>query len=171
MNKSLLIFGVFSLVCSFQPLFATSYYVDGANGHNSNLGLSATSAFQTIAKASSVMNAGDTCYICTGNYYTGTTNIIEPVNSGSAGMPITYTNYAGDRVNLMGGNNIYHDSVGDRVAGPYIDDSCSNMTVANNLVYNMDLGMVLNLPDNNLSAYNNTLASTSGTSIISSGTG
>jgi hypothetical protein len=64
--------------------------------------------------------------------------------------------------------NIYHDGIGLWTAGPYLDDDCSNFTVADNLVYNMDWGMMMNLPNTSIAAYNNTLAA-SGSSIVASG--
>ena len=41
----------------------TTYYVDGANGNDNNNGQSLAQAWQTIAKANAVLEAGDTLQI------------------------------------------------------------------------------------------------------------
>jgi len=54
----------FSLLCAASPLLAAEYYVDADSGSDSNSGLSETSAFKTLQKASSMSLApGDSVYL------------------------------------------------------------------------------------------------------------
>lgn len=86
----------------------TTYYVR-TTGSDSNLGLSANAAWQTIAKAGTVASPGDTVYVGAGTY--GELN--SPL-SGSNGLPVKYiadtsgsqTGDAGDvKIVASGGNN------------------------------------------------------------------
>jgi hypothetical protein len=56
------------------------------SGNDQNAGNSSSAPFRTIAKASAAANAGDTVFLMPGNYQ----EAVIPVNSGTAGQPITY---------------------------------------------------------------------------------
>lgn len=75
---------------------ATTYYVDGTNGSDTNNGTSLNTAFKTIQKAANVMIAGDTSYIRTGTYR----ETVAPVNSGSSGLPIKFKAYNNEVVTV-----------------------------------------------------------------------
>ena len=84
---------------------ATDYYVDkesiGGTCSDSNPGTSESQPWCTIRKSNSVLQAGDTAYIRQGIYTDNDGGaIINPDNSGSAGNPITYTNYQDEEVIL-----------------------------------------------------------------------
>ena len=80
-------------------LSATNYYVATSYGNDSNNGTSLTTPYKTIAKAASVMSAGDICYIRQGRYR----EAISISNlSGSNGSPIVFTNYNSERVIIDG---------------------------------------------------------------------
>jgi len=81
---------VITLSCSH--LFGTNYYV-AKDGANSNPGTEAA-PFLTIAKASSVLQAGDTCFIKAGVYR----EELKPTRNGTANSPIVYTHYQNDSV-------------------------------------------------------------------------
>ncbi len=72
---------------------ATNYYIDKANGIDSNSG-SQSSPWKTIGKANSTLVAEDTLYIKAGTY----SETIQPSNSGSPGNYITYARYGTDEV-------------------------------------------------------------------------
>ena len=72
---------------------ATSY------GKDTNNGTFLATPFKTIAKAASVMLAGDNCYIRQGRYHE--TIIINNLD-GSSGSPIVFTNYNNERVIIDG---------------------------------------------------------------------
>jgi hypothetical protein len=65
---------------------ATTYYVDGADGSDSNPGTSRDHAWQTIQQAADTMVAGDYCIVLAGNY----DERVHVATSGSSGAPITY---------------------------------------------------------------------------------
>lgn len=71
---------------------ATNFYVS-KEGNDSDSG-NINEPFLTIAKASLLMQAGDTCFIMSGTYR----EVITPQNSGANGNPIVYTNYNSDTV-------------------------------------------------------------------------
>ncbi len=77
-----------------------TYYVDGANGINTNNGTSANTAFKTIAKALTMIAAGDTVLIRKGLYRE---SLISPV-SGTKDKPITFGSYGDGEVILDGSN-------------------------------------------------------------------
>ncbi|NIO22883.1 MAG: hypothetical protein GTN38_02550 [Candidatus Aenigmarchaeota archaeon] len=90
---------------------AVDYYVDvnsiGGSCSDSNNGMSVSSPWCTITRANSVLQAGDTVYIRQGIYSENDQNtIINPRNPGSAGNPITYTNYGNDAVYIRGQNTL-----------------------------------------------------------------
>lgn len=86
------------LILNFNSLFAINYYVDKANGLDSNSGLSITTAFKTIQKAASTAQAGSTIFIKAGIYNENTIINI----SGTAANPIIFRNYNSDAVFLDG---------------------------------------------------------------------
>ncbi|MDQ0897889.1 MULTISPECIES: carbohydrate-binding protein [unclassified Paenibacillus] len=76
------------------------YYVSTSGDDNANNGLTLGAPFQTIQKAASLAQAGDTVYIRGGTYR----ETVTPAYSGSAGNPITFQNYNGETVNVSGGD-------------------------------------------------------------------
>ena len=82
-----------------STLFSENYYVSKSYGNNNNDGKSISSPFKTIAKAASVMTAGDVCYIREGSYHE---TITMNNQSGSQGAPIVFTRYNNERVILDG---------------------------------------------------------------------
>ena len=74
------------------------YYV-ASFGIDANAG-SAAAPWATLAKAAATMTGGDVVYVRTGTYTLSAT-IAPP--SGSAGRPITYAGYPGERVTIDGG--------------------------------------------------------------------
>mgnify|MGYP000536512167 CR=1 FL=1 len=86
-----------------QAMAATSYYVKGDTGLDTNPGTLA-SPFQTIQKCATVMVAGDTCYIRTGVYREPT---IVPLNSGTSSTNlIKFAAYNGELVTISGADLI-----------------------------------------------------------------
>ena len=81
-------------------LEATTYYIDGSTGNDSNSGTIAL-PWKTISKANSALKAGDTVYIIAGTY---ASEQITPANSGTSGNYITYQNYNGETVTISGGS-------------------------------------------------------------------
>ncbi len=67
----------------------TTYYVDNTNGSCSDAGLGTTPAtpFCTIGQAASIVAAGETVSVLAGSY----AETVNGANSGSAGLPITYS--------------------------------------------------------------------------------
>ncbi len=88
---------IFPLLVS--TLLSENYYVSKSYGNNNNDGKSIASPFKTIAKAASVMTAGDVCYIREGSYHE---TITMNNQSGSQGAPIVFTRYNNERVILDG---------------------------------------------------------------------
>ena len=84
-----------------RALLSASWYV-ATTGSNSNAGTSPGAAFQTIQKAASVAQAGDTVYISAGTYH----ETVTPANSGTAAAPITYEPYQGGSVVVDGADPI-----------------------------------------------------------------
>ena len=80
-------------------IFGEDYFVSISYGNNNNDGKSISSPFKTIAKAASVMSAGDVCYIREGTYHE---TITMNGKSGSEGSPIVFTRYKNERVVLDG---------------------------------------------------------------------
>lgn len=77
-----------------------TYYVS-ESGNDANSGTIA-SPFRTIAKASTVMTAGDTCIVRGGTYEES----ISPTISGTKDAPITYKAYDGETVTITGCDEI-----------------------------------------------------------------
>ncbi|MBB4080687.1 hypothetical protein GGR28_003322 [Lewinella aquimaris] len=82
------------LLTTLVTLFATDYYV-ATDGDDDNPG-TREAPFRTIAKASSVLQAGDVCLIRGGTYR----EVLSPVNAGTAAAPITYRAYAEESVTV-----------------------------------------------------------------------
>ena len=87
------------LIFFLSEVSATNYYVATSYGNDSNNGTSLTTPYKTIAKAASVMSAGDNCYIRQGRYHETIT--IDNLD-GSSGSPIVFTNYNNERVIIDG---------------------------------------------------------------------
>jgi hypothetical protein len=79
----------------------TVYYVDGSAGNDSNDGLSLATAWKTIQKSFNTAVAGSTVMIKGGTYYEQLTVKV----SGTAGSPVTFTNYNGEQVIIDGSKN------------------------------------------------------------------
>jgi len=77
-----------------------TYYVDGAGGNDAHDGLSLANAFKTVARAVSVVAAGDTVLIRAGLYREGIDLVAAP--SGTAAKPITFGSYGDGEVILDG---------------------------------------------------------------------
>ena len=82
-----------------STLLGEDYFVSKSYGNNNNDGKSISSPFKTIAKAASVMTAGDVCYIREGTYHE---TITMNNKSGSQGSPIVFTRYNNERVIMDG---------------------------------------------------------------------
>lgn len=100
---------IFLFACS--PTFAATYYVK-PNGNNSNNGLSVASAFQTLQRASNIVNAGDSVIILAGTY-----SGFYHTKSGTSSSPIVFHAQPGviinapnattnDGINLEGANYV-----------------------------------------------------------------
>jgi hypothetical protein len=84
-----------------NPVNATSlrvYYVDGAQGSDQNDGLTLATAWKTIQKSFDAAVAGSTVMIRGGIYYEQLTVRV----SGTAGNPVTFTNYNSEQVIIDG---------------------------------------------------------------------
>jgi len=76
---------------------AATYYLNPLSGFDTNAGTSTGAPWKTLNKANGVLVAGDTVYLMTGTY-SGTTQRISPVNSGTASNRITYAAQSGATV-------------------------------------------------------------------------
>lgn len=74
------------------------YYVDGVQGNNQNDGLTLATAWKTIQKSFDAAVAGSTVMIKGGTYY----EQLAVHVSGTAGNPITFTNYNNEQVIIDG---------------------------------------------------------------------
>ncbi len=86
------------ILVSNNSIFAINYYVDKANGLDSNSGLTLATAFKTIQKAAFTAQAGSTIFIKAGTY---NENIIVNI-SGTAANPIVFRNLNSDLVYIDG---------------------------------------------------------------------
>lgn len=77
------------------------YYVDGAAGNDQNDGLTLATAWKTIQKSFDAAVAGSTVMIKGGTYYEQLTVRV----SGTAGNPVTFTNYNSEQVIIDGSKN------------------------------------------------------------------
>ncbi|MBL7214660.1 MAG: DNRLRE domain-containing protein [Phycisphaerae bacterium] len=94
-------------------VFGDDVYV-ATDGSDSNIG-SIDFPFATIAKAASVMSAGDTCYIRGGNYYEQAS--INGLN-GSDSQPFVFTNFQDETVTIDG-----TEAISDLAIGPWAQHS------------------------------------------------
>jgi len=93
---------VFSgIILSSSAGLAATYYVDGANGADTNPG-TLEQPFRTIQKAASTMTAGDTCCVRRGVYR----ETVVPARSGSPDAPITFKPYGSEQVTISGADVI-----------------------------------------------------------------
>jgi hypothetical protein len=76
----------------------TVYYVDGAQGNDQNDGLTLATAWKTIQKSFNTAVAGSTVKIRGGIYY----EQLAVRVSGTAGNPVTFTNYNNEQVIIDG---------------------------------------------------------------------
>src|SRR5688572_29585420 len=77
------------------------YYVDGVQGNNQNDGLTPATAWKTIQRSFDAAVAGSTVKIRGGVYYEQLTVRV----SGTAGNPVTFTNYNNEQVIIDGSKN------------------------------------------------------------------
>ena len=77
------------------------YYVDGTQGNDQNDGLTLTTAWKTIQKSFDAAVAGSVVEIRGGTYYEQLTMHV----SGTAGNPVTFTNYNNEQVIIDGSKN------------------------------------------------------------------
>ena len=91
------------LIFFLSEVSATNYYVATSYGNDSNNGTSLTTPYKTIAKAASVMSAGDNCYIRQGRYHEA---IAINNLDGASGSPIIFTSYNDERVIIDGTTEI-----------------------------------------------------------------
>ncbi|MEL6593063.1 MAG: DUF1565 domain-containing protein, partial [Bacteroidota bacterium] len=89
--RAILLLGVMSLCLS---TFGTNYFV-AKTGNDSNPGTEAL-PFLTISKASSVLQAGDSCFIKSGIYR----ERLAPANDGTPGNPIVFAAFGGEEVTV-----------------------------------------------------------------------
>ncbi|WP_205945039.1 right-handed parallel beta-helix repeat-containing protein [Pedobacter psychrodurus] len=92
---------------------AKTYYVSDLSGSDTNLGLSLTSPFKTIAKASELTNPGDVVLIMNGNYISTNGPLINILRSGEEGKYITYKAYSGHAPKLLASGNVWNAIVVD----------------------------------------------------------
>jgi parallel beta-helix repeat protein len=90
---------IYLFLCAIttQVIFATNYYVS-PSGNDNNNGLTLTTAFKTIEKATYAVAPGDTVFIRNGVYFkTDPESLIAYLTiSGTASNPITYKAYPGE---------------------------------------------------------------------------
>ncbi|MBL7214222.1 MAG: DNRLRE domain-containing protein [Phycisphaerae bacterium] len=94
-------FIVIGLMLCLSSAFAGDVYVatDGDDGNSGKL----NSPYRTIEKAVSELDPGETCYIRGGTYHE---EVIGASLQGTAGNPITITNYDGEQVTLDGSESL-----------------------------------------------------------------
>ena len=120
----------------------TIYYVDNTNGSCSDAAMGTTPAtpFCTIGHAASIAAAGDTVQVLAGSY----DETVNGANSGSAGLPITYTAAPGVSLTSTTSNAFRITSksyivvdgftiTGTAAQGIYVSGS-NNITISNNHV-------------------------------------
>jgi hypothetical protein len=100
----ILVMGVLGFGKEAKAQTGNTYYVDinsiGGPCSDSNPG-TITQPWQTISKANQVLEAGDMVYIRAGTYSI-TGSGIDPANTGTSGLPITYSNYNDEEVEFIG---------------------------------------------------------------------
>jgi len=92
------------VVFLFSNLDAAVYYVDSQNGNDSNSGLSASSAWKTIAKVNSAkFLPGDNILFKSGSVWREQLNVLS---SGLAGVPVTFGSYGTGSKPVISGSNL-----------------------------------------------------------------
>ncbi len=91
MNRKILLYFYFSIICCGEISFATTYYVS-TGGDNNNIG-SIDKPLRNIAYAVAKMNPGDITYVRGGTYFEG---MVRFSKSGSASAPIKLLAYPGE---------------------------------------------------------------------------
>ncbi len=86
------------LLFSAASLFGAVYYVDSANGNDTEAGTTLSTAWKTISKASQQVQPGDTVCVRKGTY----SERITPGTNGTEQNRITYKNYHNERVLVAG---------------------------------------------------------------------
>lgn len=88
------------------PVGATTYYVDATGGSDANNGISAGTAWKTIAKVNATtLNPGDSVLLKRGEIWR---EQLTNASSGSAGNPITYADYGTGNKPSIRGSNAYN---------------------------------------------------------------
>lgn len=91
------------MVASAGPAAGTHYYLSCGSGNDSSAGTSTSTAWNTLAKASSVtFGPGDTLSLRDGTTCTG---VLTPHGSGTASAPITINSYGSGNLPKIVGNN------------------------------------------------------------------
>ena len=139
-----IILGLVMFVAGAIPCLPASYYVAN-NGNDANPG-TLQQPFQTINHAASIMQAGDECFIRAGDYR----EVVTLGTSGTAGAPIRFVGYNGERPLLDGcdvlqgawsqhSGNIYKISTDKEFDQVFVDDDmmvearCPNMKFPDDL--------------------------------------
>lgn len=86
------------------PASAATYYVSEGGGNNSGVatcgdGTDESANHRTLSGVNTNAVAGDTCVLCNDGG-TFTTWVIDPINSGTSGNPITYQGESGVTVTI-----------------------------------------------------------------------
>ena len=91
------------MVAYASPAAGTHYYLSCGSGNDSAAGTSTSTAWNTLAKASSVtFGPGDTLSLRDGTTCTG---VLTPHGSGTASAPITINSYGSGSLPKIVGNN------------------------------------------------------------------
>ncbi len=90
------------------------------DGNDTNDGRSPRSAFATVQRAADLAMPGDTIYLRAGTYR----EAVRPARSGTAGMPITFASYPGERAVINGADPVpgpFTKGSGDIYSAPLAD--------------------------------------------------
>ena len=105
MKRILLLQLVVTISLSFSiPLGAANYYLS-PSGDDSRSGLSTTLAWATLAKAKTIMAAGDTLFIMGGTYTTAQSFYVENGTAGTVGHPMVFKAYGDSKAIFQHTNN------------------------------------------------------------------
>ena len=97
---------IVALALAAAPGFASAatYYVDAAAGSDSAAGTTTATAWKTLAKVNATtFSAGDSILFHTGQSWAGQ---LHPLGSGTAGHPITLSNYGGGARPIVDGHSL-----------------------------------------------------------------
>lgn len=92
---------------------AKTYYVSELTGSDTNIGLTLTSPFKTIAKAADLTSPGDIVMIMNGNYVSTNGPLLNILKSGEDGKYITYKAYPGHAPKLLASGNVWNAVIVD----------------------------------------------------------